>query len=52
MMFVECFFEQYFQHRKDTERVHLLAVEIEHQSLPLNIRTSNFEHCSTQNYFY
>ena len=36
-----------FEHRTVTEHVHLLGVELEHQFLPLNTRTSNFEHCST-----
>ena len=44
------FVEQYFEHRTDTERVHLLVIELEHQILPLNERTSNIEHCSTHHY--
>ena len=35
----------YLEHGTDTERIHLLAIELKHQLLSLNVRTSNLEHC-------
>ena len=51
MMFTKCSSNStYFEHRTDNERFHILAVELKHQFLALNIRTSNFEHGLTNHY--